>query len=369
LALNADPEYGTSEASKLLNGFPKIAAQSTITGNIDETSDVFKIFQRSAVRNLLYLQSRVAALQAKQARFDLEDYNSCRREYDLNLFDTYFGASQKNFEDLEIRLAYLEGYLKEDANKSGNSTSNGTAPEPGNATVQDIEPNKSVFLRMHERLLKLEEGRILPQDLFWGPVSDRGPRIMSGVPEDFVHNNCPYEGQDFAAEQATSTSITRVKSQRTCLYCETYRKTRKEHDKVLQEGSEPHVIQMLQQRIRILEDYYENESSNRLGSNPDVRHAGVQSESRAPALAITLAARSWEDFEIFGSAEKMWERRRTWEALGAINPWPFDISDVWVGKMRERYDVARDLQHAIKEYCKWSLDAWKRDFFRADLRI
>jgi hypothetical protein len=47
----------------------------------------------------------------------------------------------------------------------------------------------------------------------------------------------------------------------------------------------------------------------------------------------------------------MWERRRSWDRKFAY-PWPFDMSDEWVRKMRERFNVARDLAQAIKEYRK-----------------
>jgi len=55
---------------------------------------------------------------------------------------------------------------------------------------------------------------------------------------------------------------------------------------------------------------------------------------------------------MFGSAEKMWEWRRNWDELELGQPWPFDMSDYWVGKMRDRWNAAIGLQHALKEYCK-----------------
>jgi hypothetical protein len=311
-----------------------MAAWSCITANNDKASDVFNVFHRSAIRNLFYLQSRVAALQIKQQRFDLEDYRLCGEGYDADIFRTYFEPSDENIECLEARLAKLEEQLKMNVNKNESETSRTTEVR---------------LLKIHSRLLDLENpGKQpieLPQDLCWGPVSDRGPRSTSGVPADFVQRTCSHESSYSVERKGWSAGSACTMSRTTCLCQEAQLEKRENLSKVLRglPSCTLHDVQRFQQRIRILEDYNRENGFDDLGKN----------QPRVPILAITLAARSWEDFEIFGSAEKMWERRRTWEELEGENPWPFDMSDVWVGKMRERFEVARDLQHALKEYCKW----------------
>ncbi|MCJ1245211.1 hypothetical protein MMC30_002412 [Trapelia coarctata] len=53
------------------NGFPLVAA--FIAEDKDKTSTVYRRFDRLAARNLLYLQSRLIQLEAKQDRYDAED--------------------------------------------------------------------------------------------------------------------------------------------------------------------------------------------------------------------------------------------------------------------------------------------------------
>jgi len=368
-----DPEKGPTDASKLLDGFPKVAAWSSVTGNIDKASDIFKTFHRSSTRNLLYLQSRVAALQEKQARFDQADYNYRLRassttalKSDTDLFNLVFDSSSGAFDAIWERLKLLESiepHIKdyerslpspstsvaqvddiakrespsESEQQAHSGEVNGTAT---GALLHSDEGVLSQYTRCIDILSRLENNRNssqklppLPQDLFWGPVSDRSPRIISGIPEDFIlHKACC--------------------SQR-CVCYDAYQEGFKEHDKVLNSKDSSHIMQMLQQRARVLEDYYSSQLQNWQPALDLIERLKVK--RTCTSLAITLAARSWEDFVIFASAEKMWERRRTWDELGSGKPWPFDMSDVWIGRMRERWEVARDLRHALQEYCECAL--------------
>jgi hypothetical protein len=114
-------------------------------------------------------------------------------------------------------------------------------------------------------------------------------------------------------------------------------------------------MQMAQQRLRVLEDYIRDLCTNELQDCQTTAKKYFKEytiKKTLPSLAITLATRCWEYFEIFGSAEKMWESRRTWAKTHAHQPWPFDMSDEWVGRMRERWEVAMDLQVVLKEYRK-----------------
>ena len=54
-----------------LDGFPSLA--DALSSDPDQTCLVFKRFSKLAARNLLYLQSELADLQAQQDRFDMQD--------------------------------------------------------------------------------------------------------------------------------------------------------------------------------------------------------------------------------------------------------------------------------------------------------
>jgi hypothetical protein len=56
---------------RALDGFPSLA--EFIASDADHTSLVFKRFDKLAARNLLYLQSELAELQARQNEFDAQD--------------------------------------------------------------------------------------------------------------------------------------------------------------------------------------------------------------------------------------------------------------------------------------------------------
>jgi hypothetical protein len=56
-----------------LDGYPPLT--KFIASDHDRTTLVFKRFDSLVVRNLLYLQSELAELQARQGAFDLEDYS------------------------------------------------------------------------------------------------------------------------------------------------------------------------------------------------------------------------------------------------------------------------------------------------------
>jgi hypothetical protein len=55
-----------------LIGFPTLA--DLIASDPDRTTAIFKRFDRLSARNLLYLQSELAELQAEQDEFDREDF-------------------------------------------------------------------------------------------------------------------------------------------------------------------------------------------------------------------------------------------------------------------------------------------------------
>ena len=68
-ALN--PPSRRSEKTPLLGGFPLTV--SFLAAGPDKTAILFRRFDKSSIRNLLYLQGRVAALEKVQQALDEED--------------------------------------------------------------------------------------------------------------------------------------------------------------------------------------------------------------------------------------------------------------------------------------------------------
>jgi hypothetical protein len=250
------------------------------------------------------------------------------------------------------------------------------APASGEQTSIRIDPTSfdEVYTEIHGRIRSLEASRnysplglpSLPQDLSWGPVSDRGSEVSSRVPNDFLlHRECICKQPSthrfhqvlpgYFSDRQCESSFKVTEHHNPGNECICYRANREgttNYHALFEAGLEQkkgsHIIQMFQQRLRILEDYYlelwtSHRASHKIPEN-------LLPEKTQPSVAILLAAKSWEDFEVFGSAAKMWERRRSWGQLNAKHPWPFDMSDEWIGRMRERFNVARDMQIAIKEY-------------------
>jgi hypothetical protein len=89
-----------------LDGFPSLAA--FIARDPDHTSLVFKRFDRLAARNLLYLQSELAELQAKQDQFDAQDQalgmgNFHAKECAMN-WESFRDASKANNDQQKERM-------------------------------------------------------------------------------------------------------------------------------------------------------------------------------------------------------------------------------------------------------------------------
>jgi hypothetical protein len=75
----------------LQDGFPRTAAW--IAADPNKTSAIYKRFEALSARNLLHLQGRLAALEAHQIRFDLED----RGKQDLDTI-----SASKSWEDYAV---------------------------------------------------------------------------------------------------------------------------------------------------------------------------------------------------------------------------------------------------------------------------
>ena len=65
-----DPEHGKIQV-RYVKGYPSLAA--FIASDPDKSSSIYRRFDRLSARNLLYLQSELAELEARQDRLDEED--------------------------------------------------------------------------------------------------------------------------------------------------------------------------------------------------------------------------------------------------------------------------------------------------------
>lgn len=95
----------TGSSLRPVDGFPSLA--DFISSDPDHTSLIFKRFDKLAVRNLLYIQSELAELQAKQEQFDAEDQSIEHgsreaKECAMN-WETFKGRADSD-EDLRKRL-------------------------------------------------------------------------------------------------------------------------------------------------------------------------------------------------------------------------------------------------------------------------
>jgi hypothetical protein len=124
-----------------LTGYPSLAA--FIASDRDRTTLIYKRFDELAARNLLYLQSELAELQAKQQAFDQEDLyadmrtkqKQCARNYaDIKLVAMQAGETkQKERWELakqvrEVLKEYREALLLE--------STLATLPPPSKGTLE-----------------------------------------------------------------------------------------------------------------------------------------------------------------------------------------------------------------------------------------
>ena len=67
-----------NHTAPLIRGFPSLA--DFISSDADHSSIIFRRFDRLSARNLLYLQSELAELEAQQDAFDSEDFKATMDE-------------------------------------------------------------------------------------------------------------------------------------------------------------------------------------------------------------------------------------------------------------------------------------------------
>lgn len=84
-------EFEPPPRYKLLNGFPRTAR--FLAADPDKSTIIMRRFDETSVRNLLYLEGRVAALEALQKELDGDDYKA----YSLNEAITRAASSWEYF--------------------------------------------------------------------------------------------------------------------------------------------------------------------------------------------------------------------------------------------------------------------------------
>jgi hypothetical protein len=290
----SDVEKDISEA-RVLDGFPKVALWSSGPEKTDTGSGIYKLFHKSSTRNLLYLQSRVAALQAKQGEFDQEDYEICvkplsNRSASLNKnrpawVDHHFRATPEAIADIRSSIRVLQSAHRSifpefvpqsssgehQAHSSHPGATRGNGHGDGNESRVGLSDIRTSFTQIHEQLENLEQScdnplskyPRLPQDLFWGPVTDREPYAYSGVPHDFIlHRDCNYQrtspGREFEYRGSSYQVVTNQIPTDECACFRSYRRGKKKFEANPSRRDDlwdHRIIQMFHQRIRMLEDH------------------------------------------------------------------------------------------------------------------
>lgn len=292
----------------LVDGFARSAA--FIVRDKDKASALFRRFDTTSMRNLLYLQARVASLNARQEAFDEEDFAA------LNPEPRKLG----DHSDPKIRLLQLKRRLgrgdDDDLREDGTEIASPEQRIKDLALCLDYPlrpltpfPNRPQAWPKNAagRLQRPAVGALLEGDL-----SLRLEKIILIVAHRF----------GVAEEEFKRYLGTTTRNVENCI-------TRLEF--VLQDS----LIADLDRRI-------------------------------VPNQLVDFNM-SWEDMEMFGHPQIFnrrkidWERKRE-EALnrGQEDPgdWPWNsISEHWREKFADRYGVAMDLKHALKEYREHSLTA------------
>jgi hypothetical protein len=321
------PANGGGKKEKLWNpslvdGFARSAA--FIVRDKDKASALFRRFDTTSMRNLLYLQARVASLKARQEAFDKEDF-AALNQAPLNLGDRIDLDPKVRLVELERRLA--EGY--------------GKLPE-GDISVQRLDTDGSNLGRRIEDLVLCLDYPLQPLNEFRGP---------------------------FTWTQESSTSFQAPRSQLPRALLEVHPTDRL--DLIL-------LIVAHRQNLAPddIEDYLgvpvHRRKEGGLEARTEAFEYFLQDSLKAdlkrrivPNQLLNFSM-SWEDMEMFGNDLIFNRRKNDWDRKrdrafnrGETSPgeWPWnDISEHWRQKMEDRYRVAMDLKQALKEYRECSIN-------------
>jgi hypothetical protein len=101
---------------RLLKGYPSLAA--FITSDHDRTTSIYRRFHKLSARNLLYLQSELAELEARQETLDEEDLRgpmdtkSCARNWEIFSARAQDPSNQLEKERMELTMS-IRAKIKE----------------------------------------------------------------------------------------------------------------------------------------------------------------------------------------------------------------------------------------------------------------
>ena len=339
----------------LLDGFPKSAG--FIVLEQDRGATIFRRFDEPAMRNLLYLQSRVAALTRRLKIYDAEDWTT-------------------NDHSARRRLEDLNGRIKKREDRLGFERQPGF--KPSQDQVLEVSGLLDEILDIHGKGASASEGAIL--DISQRIADLEGCVRHADTPlKDLVDVNSPIPGnyrkekgkeEEKQPRMFNGLKIRRQERSRmriSRLLCYIAR--------TLEISPEVLLLYLLAwpgpdyDRYTQLSDSKKMEEFLCMASDPPLTQindviTGLEVllqnylrrylDTKIVPPAASVAAKSWEDFEMFGSAEKMRKRRLEWEDENPDKSWPFlGLSDAWIRKMQDRWNLALDLKEAIKEYRKW----------------
>lgn len=294
-----------------VNGFARSA--KFIVRDKDKASALFRRFDTSAMRNLLYLQARVASLEARQTAFDEEDFAALNKfpkpndpkdpktrleELKMRLVNSPSSDRQLAEEDLVLRIEDLALCL--DLPLKPLNVLEGGFP------LTQLLPSTSI---------QVERRRPFREALLAGDLPERLYKIVSLV----AYKN--------------HIDVHHIEQH---LDLPTHQPQRSDRDWL------GWVADKTEKLERLLQDS--------LMADLDRRSVPAQ---------LKDFNKSWEDMELFadnGTYERRkmdWERKRE-EALNRGEPaeeeWPWNLSEHWKEKMRDRYQVAMRLKEALNEY-------------------
>jgi hypothetical protein len=127
-----------------ISGFPSLA--NFIASDRDRTTLIYKRFDELAARNLLYLQSELAELQAKQREYDEQDFRGdldtkqCARNYAEFQKQSEAGGSEDQIKRRKLMLRVRET-LKEYREAMLFESTMATMPAPSKGVLRAFQEN------------------------------------------------------------------------------------------------------------------------------------------------------------------------------------------------------------------------------------
>jgi hypothetical protein len=368
--LDNDPAAEKKWKPGVLAGYPMSAA--FIVPDKDRGTALFKRFDEPSMRNLLYLQSRVACLAAKQEKFDKEDFASgnssitrrltglerrlqARRDevpepapFNFNDYDpgkwrlrvasaiAKIEKSEKRAALPYLRLNDLEGCISSRVQSLTNSMIENLDLLTYSKRSKGKDREREHNLETHPRL---EVKRDLPFRRRLGNLIFYVARILAVFPGSLLLDLLSYVATGYTATAANdSVTLEDILSQ-------PLDEHRPDLDPPSLLGVIDHILTSLEV---ILQDDLKEYLKDKLV--PDAPY---------------FAAKLWEDFEMFSrSYELMPKRQQEWEEEHPSKPWPFaKMSENWVEKMENRWELAMEMKQALKEYRKHDCDIDLSNYF------